>query len=164
MLDEPTNHLDISSKEALENSFAKYSGTMFIVSHDRYFINRLADKIFYMDSSGITEYLGNYDYYLSKKADSPSQSLKTKKSNSYKQEKEERARLRKLQNSLARTEKQIEETEKEIIRLESLLLSPEIATDYTEAVKISTQLDDARKELDSLMENWEQINLELEEG
>lgn len=163
MLDEPTNHLDISSKEALENSFAEYTGTMFIVSHDRYFINRLADKIFYMDSSGITEYLGNYDYYLSKKSEVLLQEVKSEKNNSYKQEKEERARLRKLQNSLSRTEKQIEQTEEEITRLENLLSSPEVATDYTEAVKISGQLDAAKKELDSLMEDWEQINLELEE-
>ena len=164
MLDEPTNHLDISSKEALENSFAEYAGTMFIVSHDRYFINRLADKIFYMDDTGITEYLGNYDYFLSKKSEATSVVSKAEKNNSYKQEKEERARLRKLQISLSRTEKQIEQTEEEISGLEKLLLSPEIATDYTEAVKISNQLDAAKNELDGLMETWEQINLELEEG
>ena len=163
MLDEPTNHLDISSKEALENSFAEYTGTMFIVSHDRYFINRLADKIFYMDKDGITEYLGNYDYYLSKKSEIVSETVKQEKNNSYKQEKEERARIRKLQNSLTRTEQTIEETEKEIACFEELLLSPEIATDYTEAVKISGQLDAAKKELDILMEEWEKINLELEE-
>ena len=163
MLDEPTNHLDISSKEALENSFAKYTGTMFIVSHDRFFINRLADKIFYMDYTGVTEYLGNYDYYLSKKTEVSAETVKAEKTNSYKQEKEERARIRKLQNSLKKTEEKIEETESEIANLENLLILPEIATDYTEAVKVSEQLDAAKKMLDTLMEDWENINLELEE-
>ncbi|MFA7637079.1 MAG: ABC-F family ATP-binding cassette domain-containing protein [Monoglobales bacterium] len=162
MLDEPTNHLDISSKEALENSFAQYSGTMFIVSHDRYFINLLADKIFYMDSGGITEYLGNYDYYLSKKTESTQETVKEEKPNSYKLEKEERARIRRLQNSLLKTEENIEKIEAEIARLQELLLTPEIATDYAEAVKVSGQLDDAKKSLDSLMEEWEKINLELD--
>ncbi len=162
MLDEPTNHLDISSKEALENSFAQYTGTMFIVSHDRYFINRLADKIFYMDAAGITQYLGNYDYYISKKTESFSETVKTEKSNSYKQEKEERARIRKLQNSLKKTEERIEETEEEIAQFEELLQSPDVATDYTKAVEISDQLNEAKLLLDSLMEDWEQINLELE--
>jgi len=163
MLDEPTNHLDISSKEALENSFSEYTGTMFIVSHDRYFINRLADKIFYMDENGITPYLGNYDYYLSKKVNTISSTVKTEKSNSYKQEKEERAKIRKLQNALKRTEDKIEETELEISNLEVLLVSPEVATDYTRAVEISGQLDNAKNALDNLMEEWENINLELEE-
>ncbi len=163
MLDEPTNHLDISSKEALENSFAEYTGTMFIVSHDRYFINRLADKIFYMDSAGIKEYLGNYDYFISKKTETQAISIKSEKNNSYKQEKEERARLRKLQNALSRTEQEIEETESEIAHFESLLSTPEIATDYTEAVKISGQLEDAKQLLSQLMDDWEKITVELEE-
>ena len=163
MLDEPTNHLDISSKEALENSFSEYTGTMFIVSHDRFFINRLADKIFYMDSRGITQYLGNYDYYVSKRNETVSETVKTEKPNSYKLEKEERAKVRKLQNDLNKTEKKIEETEKEISKFEDLLTSPEIATDYTKAVKVSEQLDEAKNLLDELMHTWEIINLELEE-
>ena len=163
MLDEPTNHLDISSKEALENSFAEYTGTMFIISHDRYFINRLADKIYYMDSNGITEFLGNYNYYLSKKAESVSESVKQEKNNSYKAEKEERARIRKLENALKRTEEKIEQTEIEIASLEQKLMSPEVATNYNKATEISEKLDEAKKSLDSLMEEWENINLELEE-
>ena len=109
MLDEPTNHLDISSKEALENSFSEYTGTMFIISHDRYFINRLADKIIYMENSGIIQYLGNYDYYLSKKIDILSEKTKSEKVNQYKLEKEERAQLRKLKSLIEKTEKAIED-------------------------------------------------------
>ena len=162
MLDEPTNHLDISSKEALENSFAEYTGTMFIISHDRYFINRLADKIFYMDENGITEYLGNYDYYLSKKTEVVSESAKLEKTNSYKQEKEERSRIRKLENALKRTEEKIEQTESEIALLEQELMSPDVATNYNKAAEVSEKLDEAKSSLDGLMEEWENINLELE--
>ena len=163
MLDEPTNHLDISSKEALENSFAEYTGTMLIISHDRYFINRLADKIYFMDSQGITEYLGNYDHYLSKKSEAFSETAKPEKNNSYKQEKEERARIRKLENALKRTEEKIEHTEAEIALLEQELMSPEVATNYNKAAEASEKLESAKNSLNLLMEDWEKINLELEE-
>ena len=162
MLDEPTNHLDISSKEALENSFSEYTGTMFIISHDRYFINRLADKIFYMDGSGIVQYSGNYDYFLSKKAETVTEKVKIEKVNQYKLEKEERALIRKLKNSLDKTEKAIEEKEAEIAELEEKLLDPEIATDYTKATEVSEKLADSKNELDLLLNDWEKINLELE--
>lgn len=163
MLDEPTNHLDISSKESLENSFTEYSGTMFIISHDRYFINRLADKIFYMDSSGITEYPGNYDYFLSKRSENISNIVKEQKNNSYRQEKEEKARIQKLNKMLIKTEQFIEELELNISHLEELLQSPEIATDYAKAVEISTKLDEEKGKLNVAMDDWEQISNELAE-
>lgn len=66
LLDEPTNHLDTGSREALENTLNDYEGTLLIISHDRYFINKLADRVLYLDQNGVTEYLGNYDYYVEK--------------------------------------------------------------------------------------------------
>ncbi len=162
MLDEPTNHLDISSKEALENSFSEYDGTMFVISHDRYFINRLADKIFYMDSGKITVYDGNYDYFISKKQDSSVQTQERKKSTDYKLEKEARAQKRKLENSLLKTERSIEETENEIKKLEAYLLSEEVATDYLKASEISTRLNEEKEKLNHLMEEWENINIKIE--
>ncbi len=68
LLDEPTNHLDIDSKEVLEEALTNYDGTIFTISHDRYFLNTVVDKILVLDENGITEYLGNYDYYIDKKA------------------------------------------------------------------------------------------------
>ena len=67
MLDEPTNHLDIDSKEVLEEALSSYTGTIFTISHDRYFLNTVVDKVLVLDENGITEYLGNYDYYIEKK-------------------------------------------------------------------------------------------------
>ena len=70
LLDEPTNHLDIDSKEVLEDALNGYTGTIFTISHDRYFLNTVVDKILVLDENGITEYLGNYDYYMAKKKES----------------------------------------------------------------------------------------------
>src|SRR5690554_8043225 len=68
LMDEPTNHLDIDSKEVLEDALKNYSGTIFVISHDRYFLNQVATKIFELTEDGVTEFMGNYDYYVEKKA------------------------------------------------------------------------------------------------
>ena len=162
MLDEPTNHLDIASKEALENAFENYSGTMFIISHDRYFINRLADKIYKLTPNGIEIYAGNYDYYESCMKEEKAPETKTVKVNDYKLKKEYEARLRKLRNDITKCENETEKIELENAGLEERLLDPEISGDYTKILEITKEIDANKQKLDELFEKWESLNNELE--
>ncbi len=139
ILDEPTNHLDITSKEILEQALNRYAGTVFFVSHDRYFINKAATRILDLTGETLVNYIGNYDYYLEKckeltpiyapgkeavqKAEEAS-SNKTE----WKQKKEAQARLRKLENDRKRTEGQIEAAEQRVKELEEAFLDSEVAT------------------------------------
>lgn len=164
ILDEPTNHLDITSREALEDALKGYDGTMLVVSHDRYLINKLADKVLYLDSEGITEYKGNYDAYLEQKADIPQEAAVAAKVNEYKLNKERKAFIRKQRSALAMCEKQIEETEQEISRLERSLCDPETAADYEKTIEISACLEKLKAETDSLMTDWEELHTWLDEN
>lgn len=159
-LDEPTNHLDISSREALENALLGYEGTLFIVSHDRYFINKLADRILYMQSGGLTNYAGNYDYFLEKFRPQPDNKVSAKTSNkeSYLEQKRLEAEKRKNASKLARTEERIDELENEIDEKNQLLLSDEYATDYIKATELSEQIESLKAELDSLYVEWETLS------
>ncbi len=121
LLDEPTNHLDTSFREQLEKTLSEYTGTMLIVSHDRYFINKLADRILVLSESGVKEYLGNYDYYIEKTHETfdkgifraaKSAAPAEKKQNDYFRRKEERSQLAKAKTRLKRCEESIEETER----------------------------------------------------
>ncbi len=163
MLDEPTNHLDIASKEALENSFAGYSGTMFIISHDRYFINKLADKIYRLTPNGIEIYEGNYDYYLEKLKTATAPQKKNSGADDYRMKKERDAAIRKLQSSIARSEERIEELEELIASLEKELENPEISSDYSKIMEISNQITEYKSESDDLLVKWEEMQNELAE-
>ncbi len=163
MLDEPTNHLDIASKEALEQSFADYSGTMLIISHDRYFINKLADKIYHLTPFGINIYEGNYDYYLEKiKESQPGTKQKNPAKNDYKLQKERESAIRKLNNALKNCESRISELEKLAAELEAQMNDSSIACDYDKIMEFTTKLDETNSELESEMEEWENIQTELE--
>ncbi len=162
MLDEPTNHLDIASKEALENAFSGYSGTMFIISHDRYFINKLADKIYRLTPSGIEIYEGNYDYYLEKLKTETVPQKKTSGADDYRMKKERDATIRKLQSAVARTEGEIEKLEGEIAILEQELENPEISADYGRLTEITNQISESKSKLDELMIQWEETHEMLE--
>ena len=108
LLDEPTNHLDSASREQLENTLSDYEGTMLIISHDRYFVNKLATRILDLTQNGMVEYLGNYDYYLEKNKDFENAKItngdvekkQSKGSSDYKQQKLEQAKERKRKNEL----------------------------------------------------------------
>ncbi|MDD5952831.1 MAG: ABC-F family ATP-binding cassette domain-containing protein [Oscillospiraceae bacterium] len=161
MLDEPTNHLDIKSCEMLEDALRDYSGTLFLISHDRYLINQLATRIVSLSPQGIREYSGNYDDYLKAvreeaKAAPPSAPKETapEKQNSYKQQKENKAELRKLRVALRKTEDTIERLEGELAELEAQLSQPEIASDYGAVTELTQSMDDLRLELDLQMEEW----------
>ncbi len=165
LLDEPTNHLDIKSREALENALDKYEGTMLIVSHDRYLINKLATRIFRIDKGGIKIFNGDYDYYTEHFA-LPQEEKKViaekPKINDYKLKKERESNIRHLKGAISRCEREIEETEENMRQKENELLEPENASSYERIAGISNELDELKGTLDSLMEKWEKLQQELE--
>lgn len=171
ILDEPTNHLDLDSKEVLEAALADYPGTILFVSHDRYFINRNATKVIELSQEGMTTYLGDYDYYVEKKAEMQElERLKEEKKTSVNEEgqlsegkqafeaekkakNEERRRQRKIEN----IEKQIERLEQAIEEKEQRLLDPEVYEDHQKANKLNKEIENDRKQLDDLMEEWTEL-------
>ncbi len=163
ILDEPTNHLDIFSKEALEDALKSYPGTILAVSHDRYFINALADKIYKMESGKLSLYNGNYDYFLEKSSVSaPAPECEVKKSGGedYRRKKEEEAAKRKAASRLKRAEEKIAEAEEKIAELNKLLFSPE-AADIQKAMAWHTEKEEAEACLSELYEEWEASSEEL---
>lgn len=160
LLDEPTNHLDAFSREELENTLLNYSGTMLIVSHDRYFINKLATAIVELTPEGVNSYIGNYDDYAEKRCVSLESEKKEKpvKVNDYKLKKERASMLRKLKTRLSRLEDEIENAEEK-----AGLLQEELCTNppYEELLKVTEELDAVNKHKDALYEEWEQLSEEL---
>ncbi|MCH5205854.1 MAG: ABC-F family ATP-binding cassette domain-containing protein [Oscillospiraceae bacterium] len=164
LLDEPTNHLDITSREALENALLSYDGTMFVISHDRYLINKLADRVYKLTQNGARGYLGNYDYYLEKQSEQQERSVpeKTKKSDNaadYKQRKARDSERRKLVSAAARSEKEIERLD-ELINAKAAELSG--LSDYKAAMELSEEIEALRKAQEEEMERWEQAQTALE--
>ncbi|MGM9935914.1 MAG: ATP-binding cassette domain-containing protein, partial [Candidatus Ornithomonoglobus sp.] len=169
IMDEPTNHLDIDSREALEGALADYDGTMLMVSHDRYFINKLADRILYMTENGFESYIGGYDDYLEKKSQQKQVAIidaaaKEKPKNlDYQEQKRLQAQKRKTLNRFKKVEELIEILEAEIEALSEEMTKPEYAADFTKLAELSKAADDKNTELDSLMEEWESLQTEIEE-
>lgn len=160
LLDEPTNHLDSLSREELENTLQAYEGTMLIVSHDRYFINKLATRILELTPSGVNDFHGNYDYYLDKRnITSSDKKTKTKKStsNDYKIKKERAASLRKLNTQIIRLEEEIECIEAEITALQEKLSS----SSYEDLMMLTGELDSQIEKRDSLYIEWETVSEKL---
>lgn len=160
LLDEPTNHLDAFSREELENTLLDYTGTMLIVSHDRYFINKLATKIIELTPNGVNEYSGNYDDYIEHKlvAEEKIKQEKPAKVNDYKLKKEKASQLRKLKTRLSRIEDEIEDAEESVAFLEEKL---NCNPPYEEFLKISASLEDESKKRDYLYKEWEEVSEEL---
>ncbi len=167
LLDEPTNHLDISSREALENALMGYGGTLVIVSHDRYLINKLATRIIYLCEKGTKLVNGNYDEYLRLKENeteqkTAEQSVPDKKPNDYKLRKERESNIRKLKSALIRTENEIEALEEEIARANELLSSPEYSFDYEKASKLSREIEQMQQKEEVLTGQWMELSEQLE--
>ncbi|MEG1887459.1 MAG: ATP-binding cassette domain-containing protein, partial [Oscillospiraceae bacterium] len=167
LLDEPTNHLDLRSRMALENALEGYDGTILAVSHDRYFINKLATKILSLMPTKIETTIGNYDDFLAAGVESskPEKMLKSESVNKiqYKQKKECQASLRKCENAMLRSEKAIEDFEESIASVETELQSPEVATDYQKTLELSARLHEQNDKLLLEMEVWERLAAELED-
>lgn len=166
LLDEPTNHLDIDSKEVLETAIKNYTGTVFTISHDRYFLNKIADKIVVLSEDGITEYLGNYDYYLEKKKqllemDKGEEETVTKTKTQLKEEKkkerEERERKRRSRNKIKKLEEDIEQTEKKISGLDIMLCQEEIYSNPEKSKEVNQEKAELESKLERLYAEWEKV-------
>ena len=165
IMDEPTNHLDIQSKEALEDALSGYDGTMLMVSHDRYFINKMADRILYLDSDGLKNFDGNYDYFLEKfKKEKPEEKKKNTGMNDYKRQKAADAEKRKIKAAIARLENEISEIEAEIETENEKLNDPEVASDYEKAFGITENIAALSKKLDEDYILWEELQRKSDEG
>lgn len=174
ILDEPTNHLDIISKEILEDALNHYTGTVFYVSHDRYFINRTAHRILELTPQGLISYLGNYDYYLEKKQEqtqsictsassiqtSPVKSSESEAKLDWKEQKEQQARQRKKENELKRIEARIDALECREAELDTQMSQPEICTNVAKLQELSREKEAVAEELMELMEQWEILGAE----
>ena len=164
LLDEPTNHLDIDSKEVLEEALLNYEGTLFTISHDRYFLNTVIDKILVLDENGITEYLGNYDYYIEKKKQSQEMSIvatteektKTQLKDEKRKEREQREIEKKARVKRQNIEKEIEEVELKIEELDVLMCQEEVYSNPEKAKEVSQNKSDLEDRLSQLYEEWEE--------
>ena len=166
LLDEPTNHLDLESREILESALEDYEGTILAVSHDRYFINRIAEKILYFKGTELLSLDGNYDAYLAKKQneETPEKREKAvgKGKETYLQKKAERAAVAKLKSGIAAAEKEIERLENEETEIETALSDPETASDYEKTAELCTRMEEIKLLLAEEMEKWENLSTQLE--
>lgn len=164
LMDEPTNHLDIDSKEVLEDALLNYEGTVLVVSHDRYFLNKVANKIYDMSSDGIFQYLGNYDYYVQKKAeleetDDEVNTAKTKTQINA-EKKKERDIIRNRQQrekTIKKIEEEIEMHENKISELELALCQPSTYNDKVLIIDYNEKLNIYKNELENLYNQWTEI-------
>lgn len=170
LLDEPTNHLDITSKEILESTLNNYTGTILYISHDRYFINKTADRILELTPSGVINYLGNYDYYLEKKADLETSiepySTKTVDEGSSKidwlRNKEKQALERKRLADLAKIEEAIHTIEASLQAIDEQLCLEEVYTSHDKLMALNEAKKAQQDELETLLTEWEKISEALE--
>lgn len=174
ILDEPTNHLDIMSKEILEDAINNYEGTVLYVSHDRYFINKTAHRILDLTNHHFVNYIGNYDYYLEKhdtvmaaatahlsvqpQTDADIQkTLNSENKLDWKAQKEEQARLRKIENDLKKCEENIALLEKRNSQIDAEMVKPENATNSVKLQELATEQGKNNTELEQLYELWEAL-------
>ncbi|EAA0349614.1 ABC transporter ATP-binding protein [Listeria monocytogenes] len=178
ILDEPTNHLDIESKEVLEAALIDFEGTILFVSHDRYFINRIASKIVELAPEKATVFLGDYDYYQEKLAEAKElarldaedrrkkgkqvEATASVRKLNYQEEKEQQKLLRQRKRKLEEVEKSMEATDEKIAELEHQLTNPEVFQDHEKALEITQELDAVKATGEKLMEEWETLSEELE--
>ncbi|MGN1442766.1 MAG: ABC-F family ATP-binding cassette domain-containing protein, partial [Acutalibacteraceae bacterium] len=164
ILDEPTNHLDIKSREALESAFDDYDGTLLVVSHDRYFINRLATRIIRLGKDGAESFIGNYDSYVEHitKTEKPVKAPEKSKENAYKRQKEHESEIRRTKGKIARLEKQIDELDEKADALQHQINNPDNAADYEKILELTNQLNENTQNQEELMLEWQELNEQLE--
>ncbi len=173
ILDEPTNHLDITSKEILESALNQYTGTVFFVSHDRYFINKTATRIIELTGETLVNYIGNYDYYLEKRDEltekfvkKPEEAAQTVEKDSeqktdWKAQKAKQAQIRKIENALKKAEDEIAFLEGEIEQIDTECAKPENATNSAKLGELTTKQNQYKERLETLYEEWENLSMQL---
>ena len=176
ILDEPTNHLDITSKEILEEALKSYTGTVFFVSHDRYFINQTATRILELTGETVVNYIGNYDYYLEKhdqmvalyvkkpedEAQTEASVKETAQKVDWQTQKAEQARIRKIENALKKAEEKIAELEENIASIDAECAKPEVAVNSAKLGELTKQQSEYQEELEKQYEVWEELSMELD--
>lgn len=174
LLDEPTNHLDMISKEILEDVLRSYEGTILYVSHDRYFINATASRVIHLAHHTVTNYIGNYDYYLEKQdileknleeaaKVEDTEADKSQGKDAWKEQKRLQAERRKLENAVKKAEEEVERLEEEAAALEEELADPKIAAVSAELNRISAKLSAVKEQLEEAYEVWEEAAAQLHE-
>ena len=168
LLDEPTNHLDIASREALEAALEGYNGTMLIVTHDRYLVNRLADRILHMTPNGLQEYIGGYDDYIAAVNESRAQADEQKRTQSrnaldYRERKQQQSILNRAKGEAARCEAAVSKAEAELDEINEELAKPYIASDYKKVCELSERAAEKRQQIDELYKKWEAAEERLAE-
>jgi ATP-binding cassette subfamily F protein 3 len=165
VLDEPTNHLDLNSKEILENALCSYTGTVLYISHDRYFINATAQRVVELTPDGAENYLGNYDFYLEKKAQKQAELIEaaptaqtTANKQDWQKQKEEQANKRKIENQIKKLEDEIAVLEEKISECDAKLELPEVFTDAGKAKKVYDEKQDYEDSLSELYQKWEEMS------
>ena len=171
VLDEPTNHLDITSKQVLEDALENYEGTIVFVSHDRYFINKIANKVLDITGDDYSIYLGNYDYYLEKREqeliakklkEEKTAEVQEKVANDYALGKEEKKRIRKLERTREELLEKIESLEEKVSLVNNELTKEEVYTDAIKVQEYNEELRSLNQEIEDLNNNWLEIEEELE--
>ena len=171
VLDEPTNHLDITSKQVLEDALENYEGTIVFVSHDRYFINKIANKVLDITGDDYSIYLGNYDYYLEKREqeliakklkEEKTDEVQEKVANNYVLGKEEKKRIRKLERTREELLEKIESLEEKVSLVNNELTKEEVYTDAIKVQEYNEELRSLNQEIEDLNNNWLEIEEELE--
>ena len=175
ILDEPTNHLDIDSKEMLEQALKHFEGTIIFVSHDRYFINQLANKVFDLNYQGGQMYLGDYQYYIEKTEEAAAlkaqKELKndaenvkndsTTKPSSYMNQKQQKRDQRKIERQIEQCEAKIEAFETHISYIEEQLTQPEVFNDPIKAAELAEEKNETEQKLEQVMFEWEELQEKL---
>lgn len=175
VLDEPTNHLDLSTKEVLEDALAEFSGTIILVSHDRYLLNKVASRIIEIKHDEVNSYEGNFDAYSEAvnaarqlKMQSEAEIKRAEEEKAYKENKarqyrskEQRAADAQKRNRIRELEKEIEDTEVLIFELENAISDPEIASDYSKMSEKCKELEEAKTALDQKMDEWAELSDQL---
>jgi ATP-binding cassette subfamily F protein 3 len=166
LLDEPTNHLDIMSREALEDALLNYDGTLLVISHDRYFLNKVVKKILELKEDGLTEYLGNYSYYVEKKNnphrfEDIDEAAPTKTKTQINEEKKKKREQEKASKEATKKLKTLEDTiakkEDELQKLQELLCLEEVYSNPSKSLEVNQNISTVEKEIETLYEEWEDL-------
>ena len=169
LMDEPTNHLDIDSKEILEDAILDYEGSMLIISHDRYFLNKIAVKILEMKSDGMDEYLGNYSYYENKQKELKESSTETHSVNKTQLEKEKKKKslkkneIKKIKQKIKSVEIEMEDIDSRIDELTELTLMEDFYNDQDKVKETFEEIKSLENKKESLSDQWFELNISLEE-